>query len=719
MNCVGLAKHGGFASRSTVVSSRGRSKWHHWVQLALLLSTATPAFGQEEVTSGDNPPPVAVPPAKVEGPRTFTPADFVRFAPNTALDMLRQVPGFAIREASQERGLGQATGNVLLNGQRISGKSNDVLSELSRISARNVTRIDIVDGATLSIPGLSGQVANVIVRSSSDISGQFSWSPEIRPYNARPVWARGQVSVTGKTGPIDYTLGLQLQSGHTGADGPTIIYGPDRGIIERRSDQFTGEFFGPRMSGRLTYDGPGSSVGNLNLSYGLNNLDYLETGFRTSPGLADRHRTVTSLQRGYSYEVGGDYEFAIGRGRLKLIGLNRFDHSSSKTEVVTAVADQRPPTGNQFTRVGDQTERIGRAEYRWRAGRADWQISAETAFNSLSAESQLFLLRPGGTFALIPLPGGTAQVEEDRYEVMLSYGRPLAANLSIQLSGGGEYSSLRQIGEGSLSRTFWRPKGLVSAAWKPGPSTDVNVRVQRRVGQLNFADFIASVNLGDDRKNAGNPYLVPQQSWELELEAVSNLGRYGTTSLRVYGRLIDDIVDIVPIGLTGESPGNIDQATVYGIEWKGTFNFDALGWKGAKLDARVQRQETSLEDPLTHQTRRISNSLIHLAELSLRHDVPGTDIAWGGAANYQRSAPNVRLTEVSDQWDGPVFASLFVEHKDIMGLTVRATVSNLLGARSMLDRTVYAGFRTGPVAFYEERDRRIGPVFSFAVRGKF
>jgi len=54
-----------------------------------------------------------------------------------------------------------------------------------------------------------------------------------------------------------------------------------------------------------------------------------------------------------------------------------------------------------------------------------------------------------------------------------------------------------------------------------------------------------------------------------------------------------------------------------------------------------------------------------------------------------------------------------------MGLTVRATVSNLLGARSMLDRTVYAGFRTGPVAFYEERDRRIGPVFSFAVRGKF
>ena len=41
--------------------------------------------------------------------------------------MLEQVPGFVIRTQVVERGLGQATGNVLINGQRISAKSNDVL----------------------------------------------------------------------------------------------------------------------------------------------------------------------------------------------------------------------------------------------------------------------------------------------------------------------------------------------------------------------------------------------------------------------------------------------------------------------------------------------------------------------------------------------------------------------------------------------------------------
>jgi hypothetical protein len=46
-------------------------------------------------------------------------------------------------------------------------------------------------------------------------------------------------------------------------------------------------------------------------------------------------------------------------------------------------------------------------------------------------------------------------------------------------------------------------------------------------------------------------------------------------------------------------------------------------------------------------------------------------------------------------------------------------VTNLTAARSVWDRTVYVGRRTGPVDFYEKRDRLIGPIFSFAVRGKF
>ena len=58
----------------------------------------------------------------------------------------------------------------------------------------------------------------------------------------------------------------------------------------------------------------------------------------------------------------------------------------------------------------------------------------------------------------------------------------------------------------------------------------------------------------------------------------------------MYAQRIDDIVDTIPIGETGESPGNIDRATLYGLEWKGTFNMDPFGWRGAKIDrARAVR----------------------------------------------------------------------------------------------------------------------------------
>ena len=674
---------------------------------------ATPVARGEGTT---DPAAVAVSPRT--GPRSFTPQDFARFAPRTALDMVRQVPGFTIRDAPQERGLGQASANVLLNGRRIGGKSDDVATQLGRIPVANVVRIEIVDGATLDVPGLSGEVANVITRSART-NGQFSWRPEFRARHTDPVLTRFDSSLSGQTGPFEWTLGLENQAGAGGAGGPTQILDRNRDILELRDDEWQSRTNQPRGSVRLVYDGPGTSVGNFNASYRRFWHDFDEVGLRTTTGLPDRTRTVDQAVHGYQYEIGGDFEFAVAGGRLKLIGLNRFEDEPVEQTVITAFADGRPSVGSRFTRESDELERIARGEFRWRAGGADLQISAEGAFNRLDSESRIFTLDPDGTFRELPFPAGTGAVAEDRYELMASYGRPLAANLTMQLSAGGEYSRLSQVGAGGLTRTFWRPKGQLALNYRPDPRTTLNLRIQRRVGQLNFSDFLATVNFSDDRENAGNPELVPPQSWEIDLEGIRNLGRYGQTRLRLYSRFFQDIVDTIPIGPTGESPGNIDRATVFGFEWATTFNFDPMGWRGARLDARLQLQRSRVEDPLTGEQRSISNSLLRFVEMSLRHDIPDSDWAWGGNLNHFLPTRNVRLTEVGRQWEGPVWSSLFVEHKDVLGLTVRATVTNLTGARSMWDRTVYQGRRTGPVAFFEDRNRDIGPIFSFSVRGRF
>jgi hypothetical protein len=649
-------------------------------------------------------------------PRVYTPADFAQFAPRTALDLLNRVPGFTIKQEDGERGLGEATGNVVINGQRLSGKSNDVITELGRIPASNVERIEIVDGATLNIPGLSGQAANVIAKSTG-ISGQWAYRPEFRSYYTDPLFTRFEVSVSGTNGPVQYTLGLDNRGNRSGAGGPTWIFNPDRSLREERDEQWRGNADQPRFSGRFVFDAPGDAKANLNLSYGRLFYDYLETGTRTTDE-GVRNRRVTEDQHGDKYEVGGDYEMGLGIGRLKFIGVGRGNRYPDEVTVINTFADGTS-AGDRFTQVGTEREMIGRSEYRWKSGAGEWQISGEAAFNSLDNTSRLFSMNASGQFDEVPLPGGTAKVEEDRYEVVGSYGRALSKTLTMKLSAGGEYSQLAQAGAGGTTRQFQRPKGELSAAWKAASNTDVTFKLARRVGQLNFFDFLASVDVQNNVGKSANPDLVPEQSWDLEVEGVRNLGKLGSTTLRLYGRRIDDIIDYVPIGANGESPGNLDQATLYGVLSRSTVNLDQLGWNGARLDFEVQWQDSSVEDPLTGQKRPISNSTQEWASLNLRHDIPKTDWAWGTDYEYYLAAKNYRLTEIGRQWEGPVWGDVYIEHKNVGGFTVRAGVYNLIAADSMWDRTVHSGRRTDPVAFIEHRDRQIGPIFSFAIRGKF
>jgi hypothetical protein len=677
------------------------------VLIVSLVVFCPPAFAQTATT----PPPAG-------DARSYVPADFAQFAPKTALDMLNRVPGFGIRQETDERGLGEATGNVLINGQRISAKSNDVVTELSRIPAANVERIDIVEAATLDVPGLTGQVANVIVKSTG-IKGQWAYRPEFRAHYSDPLFTRFEVSVSGTKGPVQYTIGLDNRGNRSGAGGPTWIFGPTGSLSEERHEEWRGNSEQPRLSGRFVYDAPGTAVGNLNLLYGRLYFDYLEEGTRNIVGAGENERRVTVDEHGHNYEAGGDYEFDFFKGRFKLIGVARGSHYPNETTVITTFANSSAAEGFRFRGDGEEVERIGRAEYRWTQNKAEWQISAEGAFNSLDNTSRLFEMDGNGTFVETVLEGATARVDEDRYEIMGSYGRPISPAVSMKLSAGGEYSQLAQAGAGGTTRTFYRPKGELSTSWKASPTTDVNFKLARRVGQLNFFDFLASVNLRDDQGTSANPDLVPEQSWNLDVETTRTFGKIGSSTVRLYGRLIEDIIDYIPIGATGQAPGNLDSANIYGVEARSTLNLDEFGWRGARVDVEGQYQKSSVEDPLTREQRPISNSLEEYASVALRHDIANSDWAWGTGASYQRNSLSYRLTEVGRQWEGPVWGDLYVEHKNVYGLTVRAGWYNLFAADSMWDRTVYSGRRGDPIAYVEHRDRQIGPIFSFQVRGKF
>ena len=691
------------------------------LQVALLLSACVVSLPSAVLAQTADPAVTPPSTSPVAGKRVYTPADFTRFAPKNAHDMLVQVPGFSIRSADQERGLGQASENVLIDGKRVANKSGGAIDQLKRVPAGNVERIEIVDAASLGIAGLSGQVANVIVKQDQKSGGQFEYSPHFRARFAKPSVVAGSLSYTGETGPIDYTLSIKNDPGRGAFGGPIYIYDANRVLTETRREIYRGENEQAAMQAKLGYDGPGSSLANLTLGY---------TPYWNPSRLTDKRLFVTGERRsrdiktklaGYEANINADYEFAIGPGRLKLIGVREWEHEPLVEDLVltfdTTGADS---TGTRFSRDTRVGETILRSEYGWKGGSNDWQVSLERAFNSLDQKGKLFELDPSGEFVEVDFPEGTGKVAEVRYEGIGTLSRPLTSNLDLQVAVGGEISRLDRLDDDQPARNFFRPKGSINLAWRPAEGWDTSLKLRRKVGQISFYDFLAQPKLSEDRENAGNPNLVPPQSWEIETEVARDLGPWGKTRLRTFYQRVEDIIDVIPIGEDGEGIGNLPRASRLGLESVSTFQLDPVGWSGAKLDLTVGREWTSVRDPLTGEKRPISGVRSKWANAQIRHDIPNTPYAWSAYLQYNYYTRYFYLTEINHNLDLPYFVGFYVEHKNVLGTTVRLSFDNLIDSKHKVWRTVHSGYRDRtPVSFFQKQDQAVGPIFSLSVKGTF
>ncbi len=662
--------------------------------------------------------------------RTFTIADFEQFAPRTALDMVRQIPGFSISRSDGQRGFGQAQENILINGQRISSKSTGAAEVLSRIPATNVERIELVEGANLDIPGLSGQVANVIA-TANGVSGTWTYRQRFRE-NLPPALDWFEVSVNGQNGALGWTLGVETEPGRGASAGREDVFenftNGTGELVRYREEEFTFIADFVNINGSLNWKPANGHIANLNAEYNLWEPDQRETTSEFAPDGTLLSQSVFQFKENeWNSEVSGDYELDLGPGRFKLIGLQRNEHSPTRAKSFGANVDGTGLENNIFDSTTDESESILRGEYNLTgANNSDWQFSLEGAFNTLENEQQRFT---GTTFdAVTEVAANPAvRVEEKRGEAFITHGRQLTKDLRLQTSLGVEQSEIMSESvDASQTRRFTRPKGSASLAWTMNDKTTINASIAREVGQLNFFDFVSNVDLnrGDDK--TGNIDIVPDQRWRLGLEVERDFGSWGAVTAEVFGEQIEDLGDLVPIVIPdtdpqeiGEGPGNIDTASRFGIEIDGTIKFDNLGWNGAQLEYELFAQDTFVDDPFTGETRDFNGNTIYFYELNFRHDIPKTDWAWG--INYERfeDAPvfrrNVRRYFTQPQG----FSWAFIEHKDVFGMTASLFYANLTDSDDDFQRIEYTPDRNGTIRQIEDRSRNFGGILTLRLQGSF
>ena len=680
--------------------------------------------GAQDVGAQNAAAPQGAGVASVDGRQVYQPAYFDEIAPQTAADMLFEIPGFTVRGGGGGRGLGQGGTNVLIGGERVSGKGTGPVDILRRTPASSVLRIEVVDAAALGIPGLTGQVADVYL-AQDGLTGNWRWSPTFRESLEPALWD-GAVSLSGERDGVSFTVGLENQSFRRGNQGPETVRDASGVLTERRYED--GQFYGDRTTGTLAlaWDRDDGSDANLNASYGV---FFFERDSRRDSLFPDGRRATLdsgAAEDEWEAEVSGDYATDAFGGRLKFIALQSMEHSpiirfATTTDGIGGADGAVPQGGSFFDQVIDEGESILRAEQSWtREDGATWEAAVEGAFNFLEAEDAFGTITPEGTRETTL--GAPVRVEELRGQASLAHGRRVGP-FDVQASLGVEASEISQPGGAQAPRTLIRPNGFLSAAYAPTADTDLRLRVERRVGQLDFFDFVSSVNLVDDVATAGNPDIVPQQSWFMRAEAEHRFGPETQVTLRAFYEAIEDRVETVPLPGGGDGPGNVEEASRYGAQVTGTLALEPFGLDGGEVDFRGTVRESEIIDPVDLTPRGIGGELVYDWSFDFRQDVPGTAWTWGFGASDRREERRVRRQEIERRFEDPETYA-FVTHRDVYGARVSVRLGNLFDEVESRERLAFAvlddpGVGRGPLLFTEAQDRTFGQTLTITLEGTF
>lgn len=644
----------------------------------------------------------------------YGPEFFARYAPITALDMVRNIPGFSIDNGGGARGFGGAPPNVLVDSERVSSKSESPSDLLGRIPASQVARIDLIRGQAGGLD-LRGQsvIANVIRREGGRTTVAWNAAARVRPPSERPR-PRGSASMSTERGPLKLTLGAEYGVFRSIDDARERVTGQDGDRFENRAEaeRRDGEFFNVSMQAR-------ARLGRTSLG-----LNVLADGFEADGGERSQRTPVGGRsfelfqgdaddRRGL--EVGMDVERALTTNLgAKLIALYRRNDEENRGSLVLDGVDDSATQSESL-----DEEQILRVEFDYAGIEGHLlEFAVEGALNTLDSDFSLARADAAGVLVAQPVPGARTTVEEERTDISLSDSIQRGP-LSLDAVLAGEFSTLRQSGGFADERSFAFFKPALTLTLSPRDELQLRMRALREIGQLDFFDFVSTADLGDNELALGNPGLEPEATNTVDLTVEWRPGPVATVSVTAFHDRIEDVQDLLPLTGNLEVPGNIGDGTRSGVRTDLTLPLAKMGLRGARLDLSSRWQTSEVDDPLTARQRRLSGERAWSWDLSVRQDLTGLGLAWGATLDGQDGTTDFGLDELDDS-RRRTDLDAFVELRAIDGVLLRLRAENLLRGGTERDRQVFATTRAEEVlAFREQRLRRPAREFSLEVSGTF
>jgi len=651
---------------------------------------------------------------------TYEAEFFTQYAPRTALDIAKRVPGFNLDLGNSDiRGFAAAAGNVVINGARPSSKAESLETTLSRIPASQVSRVEVGSGDLYGADYAGkSQVLNIIMSASSGgLDGNFTGSLR-RLYTGKLV-PDGAVSALIRRGAssINLSAGFANSLNHEeGTDTLTIVPSGERVEFRRKFNSY--HDFNPYLSASWALERAENNAIRLNARWSPGQFDLFQRNRVTPSDGAPHDDNLIQDYDNPVIELGGDITQPLAGGAIKLVGLatrrkrDNFDNYIQRDGLIENGAVQNG--GFEQSQVAQRNETIGRLGWtRQNLAGFSVEVGGEAALNTLDNTTELFVVEEDGSKTRIDLPVDRAKVKEKRGEVFINVGKTFSPGLRVDGGLRYEFSHLTVSGDALADRKLKFLKPSLSGDWKPGGGWHGLFSIRRTVAQLNFYDFVTVAELSTDRVNAGNENLQPQRTWEFRATADHPLFGEGLVKLDLGFDLISQFQDRVLIedpatGNLFDAPGNIGT----GKDLFATLTVDApldRYWKGLRVKTSGTLRRTRVRDPINGELRNFSDYFPDWEwNVDVRRDIGPW--SYGFTVSDRDRFTFFRTDEYDTNFNGGPYGTAFIEYRPGPRTSITLDVDNALNTLGERNRLLFIPNRAEPelmINEFRERNRHL------------
>ena len=644
-------------------------------------------------------------------------AFYAAFAPRTALDMINQTPGFTLDVGDNEqRGFAGAVGNVLVDGERLGAKSQSLEDVLQRVPASEVLRIEILRGSDVAGDASNAAVLANVVRTRT--AGGGTWMAGFELTNEQRPTPTGRFAWSGRNEDREYSIGANTYSHDHNSEGAGEVVDGGGSLMARRYGGFPHEQSEYALNGQYSQSaGAGKLIVTGQASYTKYHEDFWR--LTTSPQGAQLENEIDPYsQDTRTGEAGVTWQRPVADWEMTLTALATRKHFES--DVVASQFGADDVEDSQFVQAQrqDSGESIVRTTFARELGGGRLEAGAELAVNTLDGTMDL-TFDDGSGPTPIEVPNANLEVKENRGEGFVSYAWQINPQWALDSRLAAETSRLGFTGdtEQSVSLTYVKPR--VQLTRKFGKH-QLQMRVFRDVGQLDFTDFVSTAQLADDNINGGNPDLRPQTLWAAEVDGDLRFPGDAALRVRAFHHWLDDVEDLIPVGEPGaqfDAPGNIGEGTVLGAELTMRLPLRKL-LPGGTLSVAGIVQEASVTDPVTAEDRTISDFIENELKVELRQDLNAARLAWGLTFQGYSAETNYRLDEI-DAFRQLRRLDAFVETTAFADTKIRLIVQNVLDDSEMRDRRFFTPDRNGMLTSRETNFYNPDAWWMLTVSGNF